>query len=330
MKAVVTFFSVLLGMLLLAGTSVAEHHPGVGLGSITLPDPVDGQSMQGMVFYPSGQPTGKTVVGSVAVDGLRDAPPEPGRHALIVLSHGNSGSMLGHHDLASSLARAGYIVAALTHPGDNFRDQDRVGTGEVFLGRPRQMSALISAVLADPTFGSLVDESRVGAAGFSMGGYTVLILAGAQPNFQLVDSYCAKPSALEFCANRKAIREIVAADGSLADKRVRAVVSMAPMDAFFDTFGLAKLRCPVLLIGAENDHLGLGLDNTPMFRDAMPPVSEYMLLPKAGHFVFLAPCSQGQAVALPQLCVDPEGVDRVGIHREINSRVIRFFDRTLQ
>jgi predicted dienelactone hydrolase len=38
---------------------------------------------------------------------------------LIVLSHGNSGTELGHSSLAEALAQGGYLVAALRHPGDN-------------------------------------------------------------------------------------------------------------------------------------------------------------------------------------------------------------------
>jgi predicted dienelactone hydrolase len=41
----------------------------------------------------------------------------------VVISHGNGGDDLTHIDTAMALANAGYVVAALTHTGDNPRDQ---------------------------------------------------------------------------------------------------------------------------------------------------------------------------------------------------------------
>lgn len=48
---------------------------------------------------------------------------------LVVISHGNGGSSLGHHDTAAALAQAGFVVAAVTHTGDNHADQSRPLTG---------------------------------------------------------------------------------------------------------------------------------------------------------------------------------------------------------
>ena len=38
---------------------------------------------------------------------------------LIVISHGQDGWFGGHHDTAEALADAGFVVAAINHPGDN-------------------------------------------------------------------------------------------------------------------------------------------------------------------------------------------------------------------
>lgn len=310
---------------LLAASAFAQNVPGVGLHRITLADPIGGKPMQAMVFYPSAKATERTAIGPYRVDGAWESPPEPGRHALVVISHGHLGSMLGHHDLASALARAGYVVASLTHAGDSFQDQTRVGTADLFLGRPRQLSALISAVLADPAFAPLIDETRIGACGFSMGGYTVLLLAGAQPDFTLIDEYCARPHPLDLCAIKARIREFKVPEGGLADRRVRAVVAMAPLDAFFGRPGLAAIACPVLLFSAEEDGKIHPEEYLEHVRDALPAGTRYETIPGAGHFVFLAPCSPEQAASRPDLCTDPEGVDRLKVHEEINGEVVRFF-----
>ena len=46
--------------------------------------------------------------------GAKDCP-------VIVISHGSGGSFLGHHDTAETLADAGFVVAAISHPGITFR-----------------------------------------------------------------------------------------------------------------------------------------------------------------------------------------------------------------
>ncbi len=49
----------------------------------------------------------------------------------------------------------------------------------------------------------------------------------------------------------------------------------------------------------------------------------------AGHFVFLAPCSAALARAVPAICTDPPGIDRVAIHEKLNAEMAAFFRRTL-
>ena len=44
--------------------------------------------------------------------------------------------------------------------------------------RAVDLSKVLDGMLADPEFGPRIDPHRVGAAGFSYGGYTVLELAG--------------------------------------------------------------------------------------------------------------------------------------------------------
>src|SRR3546814_5668267 len=59
-------------------------------------------------------------------------------------------------------------------------------------GRPIQVSATISALLADPRWKRLVDADRIGVPGFSAGGYTSLLVVGAEPRFDRFLSYCER------------------------------------------------------------------------------------------------------------------------------------------
>jgi predicted dienelactone hydrolase len=92
-----------------------------GFERTTVPDP-DGQPLEAGVWYPSEAPTSSQPIGlyqqTVAVGGAiagRNLP-------LIVMSHGSGGSFEGHYDTALALAEAGFVVAAVTHTGDNYRD----------------------------------------------------------------------------------------------------------------------------------------------------------------------------------------------------------------
>ncbi|MEJ8630132.1 hypothetical protein P0F65_10380 [Sphingomonas sp. I4] len=77
------------------------------------------------VWYPaSGTPIHKRF-GLYAQAIVPDAGVPAGRHPLVIISHGTGGDFAGHVDTAVALARAGFIVAALTHPGDNWRDNSR-------------------------------------------------------------------------------------------------------------------------------------------------------------------------------------------------------------
>ena len=44
---------------------------------------------------------------------------------LVVASHGKGSHFVLHHDTAETLADAGFIVAAINHPGDNDLDMSR-------------------------------------------------------------------------------------------------------------------------------------------------------------------------------------------------------------
>jgi predicted dienelactone hydrolase len=53
------------------------------------------------------------------------------------------------------------------------------------------------------------------------------------------------------------------------------------------------------------------------------------MIPKAGHYVFLSPCSPQLARDAPDICTDPPGVDRAAVHEEINAAALAFFRKTL-
>ena len=323
-------------VLLIAGCPVmvqAEpgYHWSVGFHRLSFLDPLDDQPMRAIAFYPSREAEGLTKLGSYEVEATEGAKIAMGRYPLLMLSHGNTGTPLALHDLATSLARKGFVMVAVLHPGDNYKDHSRLGTLSNLYGRPMQISAAISATLADPELSPYVHDDQVGVIGYSAGGETALILAGAQPDLDRLRRYCQeRPEDRDACTTKG---ELIADRDDLepaADPRIRALLLMAPLSLMFGRQTLADVHVPVLLYSGENDSLVFPDKNADALARKLPVEPEFKVIPGAGHFVFMAPCNDEQMAAMPGLCTDAQGVDREDIHRDLIYEAGRFFGKTLQ
>lgn len=284
------------------------------------------------VWYPTTVPETPFRSGPFAtINATRDAPIAPGKHRLVVISHGTQGSDLGHRDLAELLARHGIVVAAPRHLGDSYDQPQGQGTDVQFIGRPWQIAATLDAALADPRLAPVIDPARIGMAGFSAGGYTTLVIAGAEPKFQLWQAHCAAhPQDGELCRGSNTVAARITRPGWQLphETRVKAAVAMAPLGVVFDAAGLAGIKIPLRIYEATDDHVLVNAWNTDTVLASLPRPAEHAAVP-GGHYVFLAPCPEAAAKALPQICVDAPGIDRAAIHQQINPEILDFFDRTL-
>ena len=253
-----------------------------------------------------------------------------GRFPMLMLSHGNTGTPLALHYLATSLARKGFVVVAVIHPGDNSKDHSRLGTLSNLYGRPIQISEAITATLGDRMLAPFVNANQVGVIGYSAGGETALILSGATPDLDRLRRYCQeRPDDHDACNTQGEL--IVDRDDlqPVADPRVHALLLMAPLSLKFGRQTLADVHVPVLLYSGDGDKLVAFDKNAAALARKLPIAPDFKLLAGAGHFVFMAPCNEEQIVAMPALCTDADGVDREGIHRDMISEAGRFFTRSL-
>src|SRR5262245_30481395 len=186
----VVVFGMLLGIALTAHAGAAAN---LGYRRLDVQDPVTGEVFPVAVWYPThAAPTPLFLTGSLSACRLpailcrwitfempaaSNGPLTDGRFGLIVISHGAGGGALNHRDLAMALSFAGYVVAAATHPRRNGNDISGVG---VWVGRPKQVSRVIDAVLEDTALGSHIERRRIGVVGHSNGGFTALAVAGAR------------------------------------------------------------------------------------------------------------------------------------------------------
>lgn len=339
----------LLLVLLMPLPLLATEVTGVGIAGIRIPDPVSGQDTEGDVFYPSSQAVhGTTALGPYNVAATPNAPALPGAWPLVVISHGNGGSDLGHHDLAAYLASHGFVVATLNHLGDYFRDTSKVGQIEVLAGRPIQVQSTITTLLSDPRWKAMIDPDRIGVAGFSAGGYTALMLAGAHPQFDRFIAFCDRyPQDKDVCGHRADFEANAARQGktleqmfndmqgqlgrygNTADPRVKAIFAMAPLSLIFDDHGFDHVRIPVYLYYGQNDQVLPPEANAKHIQPLIKTLAGVKEVPHADHWVFLPPCSAELQKEIPSMCTDPAGVDRAKVHAQIDADALAFFRRTL-
>lgn len=127
-----------------------------------------------------------------------DATPTTGSHPLVVLSHGSGGNAAALGWIAGELAERGMVVVAPNHPGTTSRDSLPSETVKIW-ERPADLSAVIDHSLQGGLGDVQIDPTRIGAIGFSLGGYSVLGDAGARVTKQGYIDYCDAYSGMMDC-----------------------------------------------------------------------------------------------------------------------------------
>jgi predicted dienelactone hydrolase len=230
---------------------------------------------------------GQVAAFTVSGIAVRDAPADAhGPFPLIIMSHGYSGTPVAMSWLAENLASKGYVVAAphhddppITDPGGFalpffLRPLDIAFVARTLQGRARAHEAL---------FGAVIDPDRVALAGYSMGGYGVLTVAGAAVSpgaAALVPGGYFKPYGLGG-AKTKALR----VDG------LKAVVAISPAGGgggfrAWGPDGLAELRTPTLFIVGDQDKVvGYSPGVKSIFEGAVNAPRSLLVFENGGHSI---------------------------------------------
>jgi len=267
---------------------------------------VPGASEQPILIGPEAHPD--FIVGTAAMDAAPAPDPAEGKRPVILLSHGFGGSarLMGWFGIA--MARQGYVVVAVDHPGNNALDPMTVPGALLTWERAADLKRALEAVLADKVIGPHIDPRRVGLAGFSAGGFTALVGAGARVDFARFERFCAehrddgvcKPQAelaisveqrkafFEDPAYAETVRHM-GDDHSIPN--VRAVFAMAPaIVQGLDPASLQKVSVPVSIVLGTADTVAPP-DTNGKVAASLIPDALLQILPDVGHYDFVADCA---------------------------------------
>jgi len=314
----------------------ADHHDTVRV-TVWYPAAPDAKEVS-LDIGPPGKPL--FIVGSASPDA---AFADDRRRPVILFSHGFGGTARMMAWFTLPIVRAGYVVIAVDHPGNNAIDKMTVGGAIMFWDRPGDLAAALKAVEADPAIAPHLDLNRLGVAGFSAGGFTAIAATGARSDPTRLQAFCQANPTDGICMPQKEFA--VSAEQALAASKspelapeftlggddhavpgVRAAFAIAP--AIVQSFDPASLKAdetPIAIILGDADPVAPPDTNGRVAARDLPHV-EFKELPGVGHYDFLATCTPAGVAAVP-VCADkvPQGPT----HQAAIDMALAFFAKTL-
>jgi predicted dienelactone hydrolase len=318
-------------ILLLICMLLAPEVRAAGMREIAIPADAIGPEISARLWTPCADPPGPVKVDSggatLTIKAVRDCTPLGKGLPLVLVSHGMFGDVFSHHDTAEVLADAGFAVVTLNHTADSISStRASVDNISSFLVRPVDITRAITFLLSDLQQSVDIDARRIGFFGFSRGGYTGLVLAGAVPDFHAAPFPC--PEEFLMC---KQIRDNNIPDhGPADDPRIKAFVIADPISFFPDKPSLQKATAPIQLWSSEHGGMGVRPEDVASVKDNLPNISEFHRPANSGHLSFQFPCSNEVAKAMSFICTDPPGFDRTSFHATFNAQVLEFFRKNLK
>lgn len=237
---------------------------------------------------------------------LRDAEADRNESAypLIILSHGYPGYRYIFTYLAENLASKGYVVAAIDHTDSTYFDAGPFQS--TLLNRSLDQLFVLDEIDrlshgdSKSFLSGLADARNTGIAGYSMGGYGVLNVAGAGYSDAYVEGFKAMTEGSDALASRGISSETYR---NSLDSRIKAIIALAPWGmekGAWDADGLAGLAIPTLFIaGSQDDVSGYEEGVKAIYEGAVNTDRHMLTYVNARHNV--APIPPPQEVLNPEV-----------------------------
>jgi predicted dienelactone hydrolase len=315
----------------------------VGQRTFSFEDKTRGRKLITEVWYPTAeQSSGEDGSPFIRIPTAREASLATGKYPLILFSHGTGGGRLTVEWFCAGLAAQGFVVAAVDHFGNTYDNPIPVEFVK-FWERPQDIRFVIDQLLVTPEISSAIDADKIGAAGFSLGGFTSIALSGAKMDYQAFEKYLqtegGKKEAdipempgLSSFFGKPEIQESFKKAPPLNDKRIKSVFVMSP--AIGQTFptkeNFKDVTVPVYIVAAANDQMAPLKTNAAHYAK-MIGTSQYKTLGgEAGHYVFLNEAKDFMKKDAPMFFADPPGVNRKAIHDLVLQLALEHFRKTLK
>lgn len=241
------------------------------------------------------------------------------KYPLVLFSHGYGGDKIGNVWFAEYLVKKGFIVVTMDHHGNTHYNLDEEISNRTW-EKTTDLSFIITSLIESKEFGSHIDTNKIGAAGFSQGGWACLLLAGAKLDFSALDS--------------KLLDDKVRSH-DFKDPRVKSLFVMAPgtlQGQIFTVKSLQEIDIPVYIVAGESDNLIIPKNNAYLFANSIPSSKLHTLPAPANHWVFMSQATKaGKKILIKGgkdfLVNDPPKLDREDIHTQVGAVAYEFFKK---
>lgn len=256
------------------------------------------------------------------------------RWPVVLMSHGTGGSAESLGWLASGLARNGFIVLAVNHHGNTSLEPYRAEAFLCWWERAADLTLALDRQLYDGPFAGRIDHTQASAIGFSIGGYTSLILAGARTSFQRFLDWGKDEQALgtgvrEFPNLLDHLSQLLNTSRpfqmswerqgeDFRDPRVKAVAAIAPAPPVrgFLPESVAAIDIPVTLIASGADEIAPVEECAEWLKEQNPSFKLHSIGDNVGHYTFLGQPSRMARNISPEIFADNPGVERESVHSQ--------------
>jgi len=316
---------------------------GPGVTKFTIEDARKDRPLEGDIWYPTATPDVLAIADKSKVWQMAPADPdgEPaeGVFPLLVVSHGMYGNTFNQAWLGSELARRGFIVAMVNHPGTStfLRDPEQARR---LWDRPVDLSRLINFLTEESVYKDRIDREKIYAAGHSLGGFTVMLLAGAEfepDRYERLCSGAELPVACQVLTGwsiAKTDGDRIEMARSRKDPRLNKVISLdlggMPV---FSRDSLGAIDFPVLVLGSGRaDMLNQAIESRALAAALPADLVRHVELGDAGHFDFMGVCKpEGFAILKEHepgdeiVCIKGHA-ERIEQHRRIVAEILAFLN----